>query len=251
MKLIKSILKKNPCYRAGRCIKVKGIMLHSVGCPQPSALAFINVWNSYTFNRACVHGFIDGNYGTVYQTLPWNHRGWHCGSSTKGSANNTHIGIEMCEPDCITYTGGATIKCSDIKKAKAVVERTYKTAVELFAILCKEYGFNPLTDGVIISHREGHIRGIASNHGDPEHLWRQLGMRYTMDGFRRDVQSTIEKTGKGSKKLLPAKPSRRKTVEEIAKEVIQGRWGNGKVRKERLEAAGYDHDLIKKIVNNM
>ena len=226
-------------------------MLHSVGCPQPSALAFIKLWNSYTFNRACVHGFIDGNSGTVYQTLPWNHRGWHCGSSINGSANDTHIGIEMCEPDCITYTGGATLKCSDIKKAKVVVERTYKAAVELFAMLCKKYGLDPLADGVVISHREGHIRGIASNHGDPEHLWRQLGMGYTMDGFRRDVKAAVEKTDKVSKKLLPAKPSRRKTVEEIAKEVIQGRWGNGKVRKERLEAAGYDYDLIKKIVNNM
>ena len=26
----------------------------------------------------------DGNDGTVYQALPWNHRGWHCGSGSKG-----------------------------------------------------------------------------------------------------------------------------------------------------------------------
>ena len=69
------ILTKNPCYTAGRKIDVKGLMLHSVGCPQPRASAFINSWNSPTFDRACVHGFIDGNDGTVYQTLPWNHRG--------------------------------------------------------------------------------------------------------------------------------------------------------------------------------
>ena len=41
MKLVESILTKNPCYTAGRTITVKGLMLHSVGCPQPSALAFI------------------------------------------------------------------------------------------------------------------------------------------------------------------------------------------------------------------
>ena len=110
MKLVESILTKNPCYTAGRKIEVKGLMLHSVGCPQPSALAFIENWNSLSFDRACVHGFIDGNDGTVYQTLPWNHRGWHSGSSINGSANNTHIGVEMCEPACITYTGGATLK---------------------------------------------------------------------------------------------------------------------------------------------
>ena len=191
MKLVESILTKNPCYTAGMTITVKGLMLHSVGCSQPSALAFIKNWNSPSFDRACVHGFIDGNDGTVYQTLPWNHRGWHSGSSINGSANNTHIGVEMCEPACITYVGGATFKCSDIATAKTVVERTYKAAVELFAMLCKQYGLNPLADGVIISHEEGHSRGIASNHGDPEHLWSQLGMGYTMDTFRKAVKSAM------------------------------------------------------------
>lgn len=192
MKLVESILTKNPCYTAGRTITVKGLMLHSVGCSQPSALAFIKNWNSPSFDRACVHGFIDGNDGTVYQTLPWNHRGWHSGSSINGSANNTHIGVEMCEPACINYVGGATFKCSDIATAKAVAKRTYEAAVELFAMLCKQYGLNPLADGVIISHKEGHARGIASNHGDPEHLWSQLGMGYTMDTFRKAVKSAME-----------------------------------------------------------
>lgn len=191
MKLVESILTKNPCYTAGRTITVKGLMLHSVGCSQPSALAFIKNWNSPSFDRACVHGFIDGNDGTVYQTLPWNHRGWHSGSSINGSANNTHIGVEMCEPACITYTGGATFKCSDIATAKAVAKRTYEAAVELFAMLCKKFSLDPLADGVIISHKEGHSRGIASNHGDPEHLWSQLGMGYTMDTFRKAVESAM------------------------------------------------------------
>ena len=46
MKLVQSILTKNPCYTAGRKIMVKGLMLHSVGCPQPKASVFINSWNS-------------------------------------------------------------------------------------------------------------------------------------------------------------------------------------------------------------
>lgn len=205
MKLVESILTKNPCYTAGRKIDVKGLMLHSVGCSQPRASAFINSWNSPTFDRACVHGFIDGNDGTVYQTLPWNHRGWHCGSSINGSGNNTHIGVEMCEPACITYTGGATFKCSDLATAKAVAERTYKAAVELFAMLCKEFNLDPLADGVVISHKEGHARGIASNHGDPEHLWSQLGLPYTMDTFRKAVKSAMggtEENKKGTQAIV-------------------------------------------------
>ena len=103
MKIIKSILTKNPCYTAGRKSTVKGLMLHSVGCSQPSAQVFVRMWNSPSYGAACVHGFIDGDTGTVYQTLPWNHRGWHCGSGRNGSGNNTHIGVEMCEPATIRY----------------------------------------------------------------------------------------------------------------------------------------------------
>lgn len=195
MKLVQSILTKNPCYTAGKKITVKGLMLHSVGCPQPKASVFINSWNSPSYNNACVHGFIDGNDGTVYQTLPWNHRGWHCGSGSKGSGNNTHIGVEMCEPARIKYTGGSSFTCSDKATARAVAKRTYESAVELFAMLCKQYNLNPTADGVIISHREGHSRGIASNHGDPEHLWNGLGMGYTMDGFRKAVKAAMNGSG--------------------------------------------------------
>jgi len=187
MKLIESILTKNPCYTAGRKITVKGLMLHSVGCPQPSAQVFVRNWNKASYDRACVHGFIDGNDGTVYQCLPWNHRGWHCGAS----GNNTHIGVEMCEPGCIRYTGGATFTCSDLATAQAVAKRTYQAAVELFAMLSRKFSLDPLGDGVIVSHKEGCKRGIASNHGDPEHLWNQLGLPYTMDGFRADVKVAL------------------------------------------------------------
>lgn len=191
MKLVESILTKNPCYTAGRKITVKGLLLHSVGCPQPSAQVFIHNWNSSSYDRACVHGFIDGNDGTVYQTLPWNHRGWHCGKGPKGSGNDTHIGVEMCEPSCIRYTSGSSFICSDKEVAKASVKRTYEAAVALFAMLCKQFGLNPLADGVIISHTEGYKRGIASNHDDPEHLWKNLGMGYTMDTFRSAVAAAM------------------------------------------------------------
>ena len=166
-------------------------MLHSVGCPQPSAQAFITSWNKTTYTAACVHAFIDANTGDVYQTLPWNHRGWHCGSGLKGSGNDTHIGVEMCEPSCIKYTSGANFTCSDVPAAQAAARRTYESAVQLFAELCELLDLDPLTDGVILSHEEGYKRGIASNHGDPVHLWNQLGMGYTMDGFRKAVKAAM------------------------------------------------------------
>ena len=40
-----------------------------------------------------------------------------------------------------------------------------------------------------------------------------------------------------------------KELEDIAKEVIAGKWGNGAVRKRRLEKAGYDYLQVQKCVN--
>jgi len=209
MNLIQSFLTKNPCYTCGRTITPKGLMLHSVGCPQPSAAVFVRNWNKASYDRACVHGFIDANTGDVYQCLPWNHRGWHGG----GSSNNTHIGVEMCEPACIKYTGGATFTCSDPATAKAAVDRTYKAAVELFAMLCKQFNLDPLKDGVIVSHKEGCARGVASNHGDPEHLWNQLGTGYTMNGFRAAVKAAMGAGGCNS----PGTPAKPTTAPETGK----------------------------------
>lgn len=175
-------------------------MLHSVGCPQPSAQVFVNSWNSAD-KSVCVHAFIDANTGDVYQTLPWEYRGWHCGSGPNGSGNNTHIGVEMCEPACIRYTGGARFTCSNVEEARAAVRRTYESAVQLFAELCERFRLDPLADGVILSHEEGHKRGIANNHGDPVHLWNQLNMGYTMDGFRKAVKAAMGSAA------VPAEPA--------------------------------------------
>ena len=42
-----------------------------------------------------------------------------------------------------------------------------------------------------------------------------------------------------------------KTTDTLAYEVIQGDWGNGEERKERLEAAGYDYDEVQQRVNEI
>lgn len=43
----------------------------------------------------------------------------------------------------------------------------------------------------------------------------------------------------------------KKSNEEIAKEVIAGKWGNGDERKDRLTKAGYNHNTIQSLVNQM
>ena len=154
MKIIEAFAVKNKCYQAGAPLYPQGIMLHSVGCAQPSAAVFARSFNQYQPGGAsvCVHAFAQAD-GTVYQTLPWETIAWHCG----GSANSTHIGVEMTEPSAgMTYA-----------EAAEQIAGTYHTA-------------------------EGHRRGVASNHADPELLWRTYDMGYTMNGFRRDVAEAMK-----------------------------------------------------------
>ncbi len=185
MNLHKLILAENACYKAGRKIKVKGIMVHSTGANNPWLKRYVgpddgklgknqynNHWNTYHpgGREVCVHAFIgklaDGTIAT-YQTLPWDHRGWHAG----GSANDTHIGFEICE---------------DGLSDKTYFNKVYKEAVELCTYLCKQYG---LTEKDIICHCEGYKKGIASNHGDVLHWWPKHGKN--MDTFRAEVKALL------------------------------------------------------------
>ena len=156
MDLHKCLLTENDCYKAGRKIVPKGVMVHSTGANNPNLRRYVgpddgllgqnpnsNHWNMSGVG-ACVHAFIgrlaDGSVAT-YQTLPWTARGWHCGSGRKGiSANNTHISFEICE---------------DGLKDRNYFDLVYREAVELTAYLCREYGLDPLEDGVVICHQEG------------------------------------------------------------------------------------------------
>ena len=182
MQIIPAFVTQNPLYQQYTRIQVRKLVLHSVGCPQPSAAVFARQWQTA---RYFAHAVLQAD-GTVYQVAPWDCRLMHV-----GAANAYSIGVEMTEPDCIRYTGGATFVCSDRARALAQVTGTYNTAVELFAWLCTQFGLDPNKD--IISHAEASAMGIGTNHADPEHLWRQLGMGCTMDGFRRDVAEAMAK----------------------------------------------------------
>lgn len=194
IKLVDKTMKKSPCYKAKKIITPKGMYLHSIGCPCEKAQNIIN--NENQANAGAAVQAVIQHDGQVLEGLPVYPgtktaiRNWHAGSGKKGSANNTHIGIEMCEPATIKYTGGSSwVELADGSNTKAVVLANYKHAVEYFALRCRQFGFDPLKDGVVISHSEGYKRGYASNHGDVEHIWRKFGL--TMDQFRKDVKAKM------------------------------------------------------------
>lgn len=191
MELVQAILDKNPYYIQGKKIKPQGIVLRSAGCAQPSAKVFINNWNRSTYDRTCVHAFVDANDGVVYQTLPWDYKGHYGLDIDEGQC----ICVNICEPAQIKYSGKGEFSVSDANYNAAYrgVKRTYDSAVELCAMLCSEFGFDP--DVNIHSYME--CVTDFSNFSvqlTPEHLWSGLKMKYTMNMFREDVKKQMAKS---------------------------------------------------------
>jgi len=211
MNLKKLILTNNACYKAGRTITPKGIMVHSTGANNPWLKRYVgpddgllgknpynNHWNQDNPDgrQVCVHAFIgklaDGTIAT-YQTLPWNQRGWHCGSGSKGSGNDCYISFEICE-DGLTDT--------------SYFNKVYAEAVELCVYLCREFG---LTENNIICHSEGYKLGIASNHADVLHWFTKHGK--SMDTFRTEVKRLL--TASETPKPLAPAPTKPKKLYRV------------------------------------
>lgn len=166
----------------------EGAVLHSIGTPQPSAKVIGDYFDSPDV-EASVHMVLQAD-GLCYRLAPDRFRMWHGG----GTVNNTHLGIEMTEPREISYdpTRGYRLTIHDRAAVLSHVKQTYQKAVELFGDLCMQYDWDPMKDGVILSHKECYERGIGSNHGDPEHLWDALNTGYSMDTFRRAVADLVK-----------------------------------------------------------
>lgn len=199
MRIIECIHTQSRCYGSKRqSIKPIGIVVHSTGAnntsikrySQPSAddknraelLKVIgtnkygNHWNRSAVSKA-VHYIIgklaDGSIATV-KNLPENIACWGAGSGKKGSYNyepTGHIQFEICE---------------DNLKSKDYFNAVYKEAVELCADICKRYEWK---SSVIVSHKEAHKKGYASNHADIDHWLKKFGL--TMNDFRAEVDKLL------------------------------------------------------------
>lgn len=183
------LLTENDCYKAGKKIQPVGVMVHSTGANNPYLWRYLpgndeighnkynNHWNQPKPDgrSVCVHAFIGKDKNgkvRIYQTLPWDHRGWHAGSK----ANDTHIGFEICEDDLTD---------------RQYFEEVYEAAIQLCVYLCQL--FPSIKTENIIGHYEGYQRGIASNHSDPQHWFKRFNK--TMDMFRAEVKRRLEQVG--------------------------------------------------------
>lgn len=69
---------------------------------------------------------------------------------------------------------------------------------------------------------------------------------------KANAEATLKKLqAAGFSAFITTEQGAGKSVDELAREVLQGKWGNGAERKKRLEAAGYDYAAVQKKVNQL
>ena len=189
MEIIQCYQTKNPCYRKGTPMKPVGIVVHSTGANNPHLCRYVDCPERLGVNRygnhwnrpeaaTLVHGAIGldkEGFVTVVNTLPYTMAAWGVGKGSRGSYNydpTGHIQFEMCEDDLTD---------------PSYFDQVMGTAVAYCAQLCREYG---LAAESVVSHKEAHAQGYASNHGDPENWMGRFGM--TMEDFRARVRAKLK-----------------------------------------------------------
>lgn len=75
----------------------------------------------------------------------------------------------------------------------------------------------------------------------------QIGAFSSLENAKKACKNGYAVFDSNGKQVYPTK----KSIDEVAREVIQGKWGNGAERKKRLNDAGYDYNEVQKKVNKL
>lgn len=156
-----------------------------------------NDWNHIEHEaglNAWIGQLADGSIATI-QAGEWTMTPWGCGAGSKGSCNG-YIKTSSGR----TYNGQHWVQfeiCDDGYKDKQYFERVYKEAVELTAMICKEYNINPkgtvqyngVTVPTILCHADSYKLQLGGNHGDVYKWFNKMGK--TMEDVRNDVAKLL------------------------------------------------------------
>lgn len=184
-------------------------------------------------NSVRVHYYVDNT--CAWQNLPHSLSGWHAADGN-GDGNRKTIAIE-----CIM--------------SRAYNDRDKQSednCAKLAAALLKKYGFGIdrlFTHTHWLNVRDGRTGSVDTlNTMRHPYKWCPAYILPHWAAFKAKVAAYLNE-GASQPQNPPAQP--KKTNEEIAKEVIQGKWGNGDERKKKLTAAGYDYDKVQEIVRKL
>lgn len=145
-----------------------------------------------------------------------------------------------------TVKKAETTAANAIDEVKAEAKLAKETAKEAVATITKRETFREPTKPLEVVAKEV-IHGDWGNGEERKQKLEEAGFKY------EEVQKLVNDALAGKVNLdAPAAPKPElKPIEEIAKEVIRGNWGNGEERKQKLAAAGYDYAAVQAKVNEL
>lgn len=194
------------------------------------------------------------------------HTVYDCTSEGKDSSDNLYRIVEKCNDHQVDLDVSIHLNCSDGRghgtetyvyssnsKAKPYAKRINKNIVNLgftdrgvktanFYVLRRTYAPALLVETFFCDSKNDYA------------LYKRCGYKGIAKAIADGIAPAKKKAAAPAKKEEPkkkAKKTAKKSNTEIAKEVINGKWGNGEERKKKLKAAGYDYNAVQKIVNRM
>ena len=278
-----SYTKLSPNHSGQRTHSIDRITPHCV-VGQCSVETLGSIFYPTSRQASCQYGI--GSDGRIGMYVEEKNRSW-CSSS---NANDQRaITIECASDTTDPYAMNSKVYDALIKLCVDICKRNGKKKLIWLGDKDKTLNYNPKSDEMVITvHRWFANKSCPGNWlyarlGDlATKVTAQLGVTTTAPEpttstlYRVRKTWTDSKTQKGAFKILSnAKKCAddnagysvfdekgnvvytgkntvvKKTVTELAKEVIAGKWGNGQDRKNRLTAAGYDYTAVQNKVNEL
>lgn len=210
-----------PGIKMSKCI---GVTIHNTdnSGAGADAKAHANLLkNSWKNKQQSWHFAVDED--GAYQSIPTDEIAWHAGDGGSGKGNTQTIAIEIC------------------MNSDGDLEKATDNAAQLAAQQLKEKG---LSADKLYQHHDW------SGKNCPSQI--RAGKPYNWSTFKNKVKAYYNGSASASKPGAGTgngSSSSKKTVSQLADEVIAGKWGNGTVRKEALESAGYDYAAVQAEIN--
>lgn len=158
------------------------------------------------------------------------------GSGQPNNGYSDHIGA-------VETVSGGIITCIEGNKGNAVGKRRIPIGWKFIrGFAAPRYETKPEARPITMSVEQAARNVLAGKYGNGDARKKAitaLGLDYNA------VQARVNEILRG--KAAPAK----KSVEQVAREVIAGKWGNGEERRKRITAAGYDYNAVQKRVNEL
>ncbi|WP_295219177.1 N-acetylmuramoyl-L-alanine amidase [Ruminococcus sp.] len=257
--------------------KIIGVTIHntswiSVASGTTPAEQYTRATVNGNMNDVRVHYYVDNV--CAWQNLPLNLSGWHAADGS-GNGNRRTIAIECImssaynDRDKKSEDNCAKLAATLLKKYNLSIDNLYTHTHWLNVrdgksgtVDCLNTAKNPyktcplyiLPHWLTFKAKVQAYMNSATSTSETQ-LYRvrkswsdaksQVGAFSSLENAKKACKSGYFVFDANGNVVYPTK----KSIDEIAREVIQGKWGNGAERRNRLTNAGYDYNSVQKRVN--